>query len=245
MPGLITPSNTAGVIVKTGDFVSIVTSGYESMGVQVAGIYTGVLAYQVTLDGQNWITHNAETLLNLNTGQSTNTIASGATGIWRTEVPALRAARIIALGAFSGSATVTVSAATGAGSTITYGPTYNYRLLSSAASVNAASVKDATARLYKIVCHPQRTTDFYLKLYDTAGVPDVGADTPKATIVMPGQGTPSATGQLLQVDWTAAPLAIRQRHRSRVYQCRSRYRRHTDRRRRHDRLQSILFVRRT
>lgn len=58
------------------------------------------------------------------------------------------------------------------------------RLLSAAGTTNATVVKASAGRVYKITGYNDAATLLYLKLYNSATAPDVGTDTPVATIAM-------------------------------------------------------------
>lgn len=60
------------------------------------------------------------------------------------------------------------------------------RLLSSAATTNATSVKASAGDLFKIVGNNTTATKRYLKLYNKASAPTVGTDTPVLTLPLPG-----------------------------------------------------------
>lgn len=64
------------------------------------------------------------------------------------------------------------------------GPSSVSRLLSSAASTNAAVVKASPGSVYKIRGNNTVASKRYLKLYNKATSPTVGTDTPVATFVL-------------------------------------------------------------
>lgn len=64
-------------------------------------------------------------------------------------------------------------------------PTSTTRLLSSAATTNATSVKTSAADMFRVRGHNASTSARYLKLYNKAGAPTVGTDTPVATYYLP------------------------------------------------------------
>ena len=84
--------------------------------VDVRGTYTatGGLALQGTVDGVNWITLNTS-LINETTGVLSSTIPSGSTGAWSFASGLYVAMRIVALGAVTGSAVLTMRIGTGSG----------------------------------------------------------------------------------------------------------------------------------
>lgn len=59
------------------------------------------------------------------------------------------------------------------------------RLLSSAATTNATSVKTTRGALRRIIGYNAAATARYLKIYDTAVAPTVGTDTPRKTYYLP------------------------------------------------------------
>lgn len=63
-------------------------------------------------------------------------------------------------------------------------PNANARLLSSAATTNATSVKASPGNVFKIVGNNTVASKRYLKLYNKASAPTVGTDTPLETIVI-------------------------------------------------------------
>lgn len=56
----------------------------------------------------------------------------------------------------------------------------------STADTNAASVKAAPGIITSIIASNVNADERYLKLYDKASAPTVGTDTPKHTIIIPG-----------------------------------------------------------
>jgi hypothetical protein len=79
---------------------------------------------------------------------------------------------------FNGTTWDRVSEATGTG-----------RLPSSAATTNATSVKATAGTLYSVVAYNTTAAVIYVKIYNTAGAPVVGTDTPRLTLVVPPNGT--------------------------------------------------------
>lgn len=59
------------------------------------------------------------------------------------------------------------------------------RLLSAAASTNATNVKANPGKVYKIILTVAAAADKFLKLYNNAGVPNVGVDVPILTLTLP------------------------------------------------------------
>jgi len=64
-------------------------------------------------------------------------------------------------------------------------PNAALRLLSSAATTNATSVKAAAGDLFKVSGNNTVASKRYLKLYNKASAPTVGTDTPVLTFVLP------------------------------------------------------------
>ena len=105
----LVPTGTA----TAGSAVAISTNNKGTVTIQVTGTYTGVLTPQVTTDGTNWITAGGLSLINMATGAASATIPSGATGIYQIEVNGHAQFRITALAAVTGTAVVSLRAATG------------------------------------------------------------------------------------------------------------------------------------
>lgn len=93
--------------------------GYSTATIQVSGTYTGALSAQVTTDLVNWVTVGGTPFLNINTGASSATIPSGATGIYQASVAGFARFRVTALAAVTGTATVTINLSAGSDSTAT------------------------------------------------------------------------------------------------------------------------------
>ena len=90
---------------------TVAITGLNSGGTLVVGVqgsYTGALSVQVTADGSNWVT--LPQVENLSTAAVTANIASGSTGVWQASLGTINAARVTALAAVTGTATVTVRA---------------------------------------------------------------------------------------------------------------------------------------
>jgi hypothetical protein len=76
--------------------------------VQVTGVYTGALSLQATVNGTNWITVGGTPFMGIAGGTSTATIASATQSIFQAQVAGYNQARITALAAVTGTATVTL-----------------------------------------------------------------------------------------------------------------------------------------
>lgn len=66
-------------------------------------------------------------------------------------------------------------------------PKLSFRMPTTAAGTNAALVKDSPGGLFSWQGQNPSGTEYYLKLYNLARVPVVGADIPFATILLPPQ----------------------------------------------------------
>lgn len=113
--GTITIQNSVPAGTATANSaVEITLNGNTTLSVQTTGTYTGALSLQVTVDGTNWITLGGIPFLNINTGVSSATIVSATQGIFQTDVAGATKARITALAAVTGTATVTLRAVSSA-----------------------------------------------------------------------------------------------------------------------------------
>ena len=173
--GTITTQNLVPAGVATaGSAVEITLNGASTISPQVTGTYTGALSLQVTVDGAAWQTVGGAPLLNVNTGSYLASITSALASIFQADVGGFTKARITALAAVTGTATVTIRSAsaaslvaldaalpTGANTignvTLTSGAvttpsssTTTSATLSSAATTNATLVKNSAANLYSV-----------------------------------------------------------------------------------------------
>lgn len=100
-----------GTIAAQNQSVSSNISGaYSKTAIQVTGTYTTDLTVQVTVDGTNWVSlASATAVTNVGTGTQAAVIPGAATGIFRVDSSSLMGIRVIALGLFTGSATVSIS----------------------------------------------------------------------------------------------------------------------------------------
>lgn len=101
---------TAGSAVATGPL-----NGASTVMVQVTGVYTGALSVQGTVDGATWVTLTGIAFVNLATDAGSAAIPPGAAGLWMVNVAGLTQARITALAAVTGTATVSLRASLGNG----------------------------------------------------------------------------------------------------------------------------------
>lgn len=110
--------------------------------VEVSGTYTGALNVNGTVDGVTWSVLGDYPFVNQNTGLQTETIPSGATGLWAVNVVGLQAIRIDAPGAVTGTANVSLNASKSA--VAPRGPSNPLSTGAQTASL-AASVSDQVA----------------------------------------------------------------------------------------------------
>lgn len=73
--------------------------------VQVTGVWTGTLTFEVTLDGTNFVAIQGR---NVTTGADATTTTAGANGLWRFEIVGAVAFRVRASAAMTGTAVVSV-----------------------------------------------------------------------------------------------------------------------------------------
>lgn len=108
--GNITTQNLVPAGVATaGSAVEIIANSQPSTTIQVTGTYTGALSIQATVDGNNWITMTgSNSLLNINTGVFSSTIASATIGIFQIDSSGFARIRITALAAVTGTASITI-----------------------------------------------------------------------------------------------------------------------------------------
>lgn len=110
--GTITTQNLVpGGVATAGSAVEITLNGAASLAAQSVGTYTGALSLQVMVDGANWITVGGTPFLNVNTSSYLASITSALAGIFQADVGAFTKARITALAAVTGTATVTIRSA--------------------------------------------------------------------------------------------------------------------------------------
>ncbi len=109
--GTITTQNLVPAGAATANSaVAIMPDGRSGLIIQVTGTYTGALSLQGTVNGTTWVTVGGITMLNVNTGALSATIASGTQGIFQTEVSGYNQVRLTALAAVTGTATVSLRA---------------------------------------------------------------------------------------------------------------------------------------
>lgn len=109
--GSITTQNLVPAGVATaGSAVEISLAGSSTLTTQTTGTFTGPLNLQVTVDGVNWVTVGGTPFINANTGIFLSAITSTIQSCFQSEVTGFLKARITALGAMTGTVTVTIRA---------------------------------------------------------------------------------------------------------------------------------------
>lgn len=205
--GNITIQNSVPAGVATaGSAVQIATAGQSTIGFIVSGTYTGALSLQLSQDGLTWVTAGGTPLIAEATGIPQATVASAAVGGYQADVSGYAFARLTALAAVTGTATlairatpanavVSLSSSLPAGSATIGGvniialPTPTVFTLTSAATTNATSVKGTAGSLFEISADNETAALKYLKLYNKATAPTVGTDVPILTIPIPINGS--------------------------------------------------------
>jgi len=102
----LSPSGPA----TAGSAVEISLNGDSTLTTQITGTYTGALSLQVTVNGTAWVTVGGIPFLNLNTSTYLATITSALQSIFQSNIAGAIKARITALGAVTGTATVNLQA---------------------------------------------------------------------------------------------------------------------------------------
>lgn len=109
--GNITTQNLSPTGVATANSaVEIDLQGASQLAIQTTGTYTGALSLQVTNDGLRWETVTTTLINNFIAGTWSATISSGTIGVFIVDVSSFYKARITALAAVTGTATVTLRA---------------------------------------------------------------------------------------------------------------------------------------
>ncbi|MBC7564852.1 hypothetical protein H7100_01305 [Candidatus Saccharibacteria bacterium] len=107
----ITTQNLVPAGVATaGSAVEISLNGDATLTTQITGTYTGALSLQVTVNGTTWVTVGGTPFINLNTSTYLASITSALTSVFQSEVAGFIKARITALAAITGTATVNLQA---------------------------------------------------------------------------------------------------------------------------------------
>jgi len=115
--GLITIQNSSPTTDNGtgGSTVTItVEDGYDILGIQTVGTYTGALTVQGTINGINWVSFAGSQILNLNTAGYLATITSALQSTFQVKVAGLKQVRVSALAAVTGSVRVSLRLSKGA-----------------------------------------------------------------------------------------------------------------------------------
>ena len=106
---VVAPADTTtnGTITATGQSVSASISGKQNCVVEIGDFFTGTLHFQASLDGSNYYSIIGTAIEATSTGSTTF-----SNGIWRFACGGLPMFRVIAIGGFTGSATVVIRAST-------------------------------------------------------------------------------------------------------------------------------------
>jgi hypothetical protein len=88
--------------------------GYQILGIQVTGTYTGALSVQFSIDGTTWVTVGGTVVNNsiedVTVGTALATIVSAAQGIRRIRCAGMGKVRVTALAAVTGTAAISLIA---------------------------------------------------------------------------------------------------------------------------------------
>lgn len=198
----------SGTIAAINQFVEVyLPPNTSTIGIQVTGTYTGALSLQLKAsDSSTWVTVGGTSLINEATGAASANIASATQGAFQADVTGFTNARIIALAAVTGTATVYIQPSPGSGVVVLGAPlpagSNSIGLIStpsgsaisvtSTASTNASNQKSTAGNLFEISVSNPTATPAYVKLYNKATAPTVGTDIPVLTITAPAT---SATQQ--------------------------------------------------
>lgn len=111
--GNITTQNLVPAGTATANSaVEISLNGTPDVTVQVTGTYTGGLSVQGTVDGSTWVTFStSRSFMDMGTGTFSSAIASAAQSIYQINAAGLQKIRVTALGAVTGTAVVSLRAA--------------------------------------------------------------------------------------------------------------------------------------
>jgi hypothetical protein len=105
----------AGTATASSAILSGQLNGQSTINIQVTGVYTGALSLQGTLNNTNWVTIGGLVFTDVGNGTQTATIPSAATSIYQADCAGFSAVRVTALGAVTGTATITIRASAAAG----------------------------------------------------------------------------------------------------------------------------------
>lgn len=186
-----------GALNATG-FGDIDAEQYGSVSIQITGTFVGTLSFQVSNDGVNWHTKSLSPA-----STSAPATTHNAIGTFSGDIGA-RYFRVIMSAWTSGSAkvmvlfdrdnevpnSVTVSGVVSVSSgSVTETPVAGSDYaLTSAASTNAAVIKNAAGQIFNLTAANPTATAAYVKLYRKATAPTVGTDVPVLTIPVPAGG---------------------------------------------------------
>lgn len=107
--GTITTQNLAPAGVATASSsVEITLANSGTLVIQTTGTYTGALSLQVTVDNSTWITIGGTPFINVSTGGYLASITSALQSIFQCESTGFIKARISALAAVTGTATISL-----------------------------------------------------------------------------------------------------------------------------------------
>lgn len=155
---------------------------------QVTGTYTGPLTLQTSVDGTNWVTARVP-IMAFATGQTNQYIPTGNTGTYQFNCAGMPYVRLTALGAVTGTATVTMRSSPASGMPLANGTVCLHTV--SAASTNSTLVKSQPGRIMHIYALNTNAAARYVKLYNRAAAPNVGTNTPLRTILVPANSSVS------------------------------------------------------
>lgn len=107
--GIITAINLVpNGLATLNSAVEITPNGATSLSIQVTGTYTGALSVQLTNNGVRWETVTSSGLFNSISGIYSSTIPSNTTGIYQFKCGGFLKARIVALVAVTGTASIII-----------------------------------------------------------------------------------------------------------------------------------------
>jgi hypothetical protein len=107
--GTITTQNLVPTGAATaGSAVEVDCNNIATLVIQTVGTYTGALSLQTTVNGTSWVTVSGTPFLNKNTGTYLATITSALESVFQVDVSGFVKARVTALAAVTGTASVSV-----------------------------------------------------------------------------------------------------------------------------------------
>jgi hypothetical protein len=215
-----TAITTVPVSANATELFNIDVSGYETVAMQLTGVFVGTVQFQASNDRVNWqVTNGCSAAGGLTVNMTT-------TGTYIVPAPAkyLRAVttaftsgtinsvaylRTCPFDVLLSSIAVTLtnqSIALTASSSV--GTATTQSKLISAATTNATLVKSSAARLFDFVLSNTSAAWKYVKFYNKASAPTVGTDTPVKTIGVPPGGTVSFSSAIGMAFATGLGFAI-------------------------------------